>query len=126
MSEESGNDAARVAALEQKLAELEAQGRARLIQTELRHAAERAGMVDLDGLKLIDPAAVKLGPAGEVEGAAALMAELKQRKPWLFGAAASSSSTAAAPGSEPPAAKPAMQMSEAEWRAARAALLRRR
>jgi hypothetical protein len=126
MSEETGDDAARVAALERKLAELEAQGRARLIQAELRHAAVQAGMVDLDGLKLIDTAAVKLGETGEVEGAAALMAEMKRRKPWLFGAAASSSSTAAAPSSEPPAAKPALQMSDADWRAARAALLRRR
>ncbi len=126
MSEERQDDAARVAALERRLAETEAQGRAFLIQAELRHAAERAGMVDPDGLKLIDAAAVKVNDAGEVEGAAALMADLKRRKPWLFGAPSSSSSTAAAPNSDPPAAKSAMQMDDAEWRAARTELLRRR
>ena len=32
--------------------------RARLVQAELRTEAVRAGMVDLDGVRLIDPAAI--------------------------------------------------------------------
>ena len=43
--------------------------RARLLQAELRAEAIRAGMVDLDGVKLIEPAAVTVNEAGElVEG----------------------------------------------------------
>ena len=47
---------ARAAALERRLAELEAQSRERLIRAELKAEAVRAGMVDLDGLKLVDAA----------------------------------------------------------------------
>jgi hypothetical protein len=117
--------AARLAALERKLAQVEAETQARLIRAELKAEAVRAGMVDLDGLKLVDTGAVKLSEAGEVEGAAALMRELKRAKPWLF-APASSSSIAAAPPAQPPKQKSAIEMSFEEWQAARAELLRRR
>lgn len=126
MTDETTDDpTVRIAALEQRLAQVEAEARARVIRAELRAEAMRAGMIDLDGLKLIDTAPLKLGENGEVEGAATLMRDLKRAKPWLFGAA-SSSSTAAAPRTEPPRAKLATEMTEAEWRAARAELLRRR
>ena len=126
MSEHTTDDpAARVAALEQRLAEMETQTRARLLHAELKAEAVRAGMVDLDGLKLIDAATVRLADSGEVEGAAALMHDLRRAKPWLF-APASASSTAAPPRTEPPRARSATEMSEDEWRAARAELLRRR
>ena len=42
--------------------------RARLVQSELRTEALRAGMVDLDGVRLIDPAAVQLTEAGTLDG----------------------------------------------------------
>jgi hypothetical protein len=126
MSEQTTDDAAaQLAALQQQLAQMQAEAEARIIRAELRAEAVRAGMIDLDGLKLIDTAALKLSASGEVDGAAALMRELRRSKPWLF-APASSSSTAAAPRTEPPQPKTAMQMSEEEWRAARAELLRRR
>lgn len=126
MSEETNDDpAVRLAALEQRLAEVEADAQSRIIRAELRAEAVRAGMIDLDGLKLVDTAPLKLTDSGEVEGAAPLMRDLKRAKPWLFGPA-SSSSTAAAPRTEPPRAKLATEMTEEEWRAARAELLRRR
>ena len=126
MTDTPTDDAAqRLAALEQRLAKVEATATARILHAELKHAALRAGMVDLDGLKLIDTTALKLTNTGEVEGAANLMRELRRAKPWLFGAA-SSSSTAAAPTAAAADAKPATAMTEAEWQAARAELLRRR
>ncbi|MDA8253596.1 MAG: hypothetical protein M0Z28_31085 [Rhodospirillales bacterium] len=126
MTEEPTNDAAaRLAALEQRLADVEADAQSRILRAELRAEAVRAGMVDLDGLKLIDTTALTLGANGEVAGAATLMRDLRRAKPWLFGAA-SSSSTAAAPATQPPRAMLATEMSEEEWRAARAELLRRR
>jgi hypothetical protein len=116
---------ARVETLERRIAELEATHRDRLIRADLKAEAVRAGMIDLDGLKLVDPAGIELGEDGQVKGGDALMRNLKRLKPWLFGLA-STSSTAAAPPSQPPEPKTAKTMTEAEWRAARAVLVRRR
>ena len=66
---------------------------ARVIRAELRAVAAKAGMVDLDGLKLADLSTVKLNEAGEVEGADALMEALKTSKPYLFGNGKSGTST---------------------------------
>jgi len=52
--------------------------RARLVQAELRTEALRAGMVDLDGVRLIDPGAIRLTEAGGLEGGAALMTRLRR------------------------------------------------
>lgn len=117
--------AARTAELERKLAEVEETARGRIVHAELKAAAVRAGMVDLDGIKLLDASAIKLNPAGEIEGAAALMRDLRKAKPWLFGTA-STSSTAAAPGPRAPENKPATAMSFDEWQSARRELLKRR
>jgi hypothetical protein len=115
----------RIAALEQKLSAQQAAHRTSLAHAELKLHAVRAGMIDLDGLKLVDPSRIKLSDAGEVEGADRLMADLRRDKPWLF-RHATTSTPGSPPPSTPPAAKSAMQMNETEWRAARAALLKRR
>lgn len=105
--------------------------RERLLQSELRTEAVRAGMVDLDGVKLIDKAVLKLDEKGGLLDGAGLMTAFKAEKPWLFGAGQrssssnSSSSGAIAPRAAMPVIKTAMEMTVEEWRAARAALLRR-
>lgn len=81
-------------------------------------------MIDLDGLKLIDPSKVKLGADGEVEGAPALMAHLKKAKPWLFGSP-SLSSTSMPPPVQASRQRMATEMTDAEYRAARDAILKR-
>lgn len=124
-SHETPDLEARAASLEQRLAEMEASTTARLIRAELKAEAVRSGMVDLDGLKLIDTSGLALNEQGDLDGAAGLMSKLRRSKPWLFGTA-SSSSSAAAPPAQPPAAKLATAMSHSEWQAARAELLRRR
>ncbi len=68
-----------------KIAEADAKAQQRIIRAELKAAALKAGMIDLDGLKLADLSALKLNDAGEVEGADALMESLKKSKPYLFG-----------------------------------------
>jgi hypothetical protein len=115
----------RAAQLERRLAEMEASTTQRLIRAELKAEAVRAGMVDLDGLKLVDMAGLTLTEQGDVAGASGVMTQLRRSKPWLFGSA-SSSSAAAAPPAQPPAPKQATAMSHAEWQAARAELLKRR
>ncbi len=115
----------RVAGLERQLAEMQAAHRAALLQASLRAEAQRAGMVDLDGLKLVDATALQVDERGEVAGAAALMAAMRRAKPWLFAGGHSSSSTAAAPPAQPPKPRRAADLTYDEWQAARAELLRR-
>ena len=115
----------RAEAAERAFTELQASTQTRLIHAELKAEAVRAGIVDLDGLKLLDLSTAKLNDKGEVEGAATMLANLKRDKPWLF-AAHSSSSIAAPPPAAAAQAKKAMDMSDAEYRTARAALIKRR
>ena len=116
---------ARADALEQQLAATQIETEARLVRAELKAEAIRAGMVDLDGLKLIDLTSLKLSKSGEVENAGTIMSKLRQAKPWLFGGS-SSSSPAMAPPVQPPRKKLATEMTDAEYRAARADLVKRR
>lgn len=95
------------------------------LRAELRVEAARAGMIDLDGLKLLPPEAVRIDAAGGAHGIREAIAGLRREKPWLF-AQANSSSTATAPPTQPAAPRLATDMSFAEWRAARAELLKRR
>ncbi len=122
---EPEDHAARAAELQRQLDALQASTTQRLIRAELKAHAVRAGMVDLDGLKLIDTATVTLDEDGELAGGAALMEAFRHAKPWLF-AAANSSTPASPPPSQPPKAKKATEMTVAEWKAARAELLRHR
>jgi hypothetical protein len=129
MSEDSNTPAddwqARAEQAEAALQRLQAEANGRLIQAELKAEAVRAGMVDLDGLKLLDLAAVKLSESGEVADAAGHVQRLKRAKPWLFNAG-SSSAAAHPPRPEPPRQRHANELSHEEWVAARAVLLRRR
>lgn len=95
----------------------------RILRSELKAAAIKAGMVDLDGLKLADLSTVKLNDAGEIEGADALMEAMKLAKPYLFGATGSTSHT----GNPPPPKKPepvnAKDMDPAAYAAHKKAML---
>lgn len=93
----------------------------RLTLANLRTEAVKAGMIDLDGLKLIDTASIHLDHDDNVVGGQRIMAELRHNKPWLFGAASSSSETLA-PASQPVRQKMALEMSDKEYIAARNAL----
>ena len=115
----------RAEALERQVLEMTANHEAALIRAELKAEAVRHGMVDLDGLKLVDPSGLRIGESGEIDGAAALMQKLRRAKPWLFGDR-STSSVAAVPAAQPPQSRKATEMSLDEWRAARTELLQRR
>ena len=93
----------------------------RLMLANLRTEAVRAGMIDLDGLKLIDTSSVHLDQNDNVVEGQRIMAELRRNKPWLF-AAVSSSSETLAPTSQPVRQKMALEMTEKEYIAARTAL----
>ena len=116
---------ARAEALERKLSALQQEAETRLALSELKAEALRAGIVDLDGLRFIDLSKVKLAQDGVVEGGAGLIAALRRAKPWLF-TGTSSSAKAQPPPAQPPRQKLATEMTDDEYRAARAALLKRR
>ena len=82
---------------ETKITAAQAAADQRIIRAELKAEALKAGMVDLDGFKLSDLSKVKLNESGEVEGADALMTELKKAKPYLFGTPGTTSNTQTTP-----------------------------
>ena len=95
----------------------------RILRAELKASALKAGMVDLDGLKLADLSAVKLNDAGEVEGADALMAAMKESKPYLFGSASTTTQTREKPDPKTPETKKATEMTTDEYAAHKKATL---
>jgi type IV secretory pathway VirB10-like protein len=88
----------------------------RIVRAELKAEAIKAGMVDLDGLKLADLSKVTLEEDGTVKGAEELMKALKEAKPWLFGTPGTSG-TGTPPPPRDPASKNAKDMTEAEYQA---------
>jgi hypothetical protein len=107
-----------------ELARLRGDFEARLVIANLRTEGVRAGIVDLDGLKLIDLSTIRLGDDDKVIGVRKIMDDLRRDKPWLF-PGVSSSSTTLPPASQPVRQKTALEMSDEEYIAARAAITRR-
>jgi hypothetical protein len=105
----------------EEIAKLRADFQSRLIAASMRTEAVHAGMIDLDGLRLVDLSEVHLDNNDKVIGGRRIMTELRRNKPWLFGVA-STSSAAIAPASQPVRQKTAMDMTDAEYNAARAAV----
>jgi len=98
------------------IAEVRRAADAQIIQAELKASALAAGMIDVEGLKLLDTSDVELNEEGNIVIPAALFADAKKAKPWLFGQA-STSSTAATPKIEPPKTKSVREMDDKERRA---------
>lgn len=110
-------------ALQQTMADFKKDMNTRLVFSELKAEAVRAGIVDVDGLKLLDLTNAHLDDNNTVSGASEMIETLKLRKPWLF-QTASSSLAMTAPPAQPPSQKLATEMTEAEYRAARTHLLK--
>ena len=99
---------------------------ARIIQAELKAHAIRAGMIDLDCLKLLDASKLQLSDDGIADGENTV-ANMKRDKPWLFAKAAPNHSTSSAspsPKPDPVTTPNAKKMSHEEWQAARARLIK--
>ncbi len=115
----------RVAALERKLIDTTSAYTQRLVQAELKAEAIRTGMVDLDGIRLVDTTTLTVNDKGEVAGAAAVMEQMRTTKPWLF-SPASSSAAASPPPAQMSHARLATEMTREEWQQARTTLLKKR
>lgn len=109
--------------LQRTIADVKQEMMSRLVASEIRTEAIRAGIVDLDGLRLLDLDKMHIGDDSSIQGAAQIIDRLKARKPWLF-QTASSSSAMPAPPAHPPSQKRATEMTEAEYRIARAQVLK--
>ena len=110
---------------ESSLERTKAEARTRIIYAELRAEATKAGMIDLDGLKLLDTDTLNISDDGSIEDVSAVFTKLKRAKPWLFGSGKSSSALTNAPSPELPRQRMATEMSHDEWLSARAALLKK-
>jgi hypothetical protein len=109
----------------EEIARLRTDFQSRLIAANLRTEAVRAGMIDLDGLKLIDLSSVRLDDNDKIVDGRKVMADLRRDKPWLFGTA-STSSPAVPPSSQPVQQRAAMDMTDEEYAVARAAVTKYR
>lgn len=98
----------------------------RILRAELKASAIKAGMIDMDGLKLADMSQVKLNDAGEVEGADALMATLKETKPYLFQTSSTTTQTQETPPKGKPEAKKATEMTPEEYAAHKKSVISRK
>lgn len=107
----------------ESISKAQAAANERVIRAELKAAAIKAGMIDLDGLKLADLSKVSLSDDGEVKGAEELMASLKEGKPYLFKQpAVSSAQPGEAPKPETPTPKKATEMTDEEYKREKAKL----
>lgn len=106
------------------LTEASAEADKRVLMAELKGEAVKAGLVDLDQLKLLDVASIKLAADGKIEGADALFKGLKETKPYLFGVPNTSSNTQAKPPVPNTETKKVAEMDAGEYAAAKAALLK--
>jgi hypothetical protein len=98
---------------EKVVAEARSAADQRVIRAELKAAALKAGIVDLDGLKLLNTSDVKLDEEGEVVIPDGFFDNARKAKPWLFGQA-TTSQTSPAPRQESPKTKSAHEMTDAE------------
>jgi hypothetical protein len=105
------------------------QANQRLVHAELKAHALRAGIIDVEGLKLLDTSKLKLNDDGTIPDAETTLATFKRDKPWLFSRSSPTQSTshpAPAPKAEEPKTRMAKDMSYNEWQAARERLIRGR
>jgi len=103
----------------------------RALHADLRVAATLAGMLDLDGLKLVDETKLELDDDGNLKNGEALMTALKEAKGFLFSKEpppppkpASSGNTETPPTPKTPTTKKATEMSNEEFAAAMAHISR--
>lgn len=111
------------AKLQQSISDIRRQMTSHLVMAELKAEAARAGIIDLDVLRLLDVEAAKVDDHHNVHGVPEMIGKLKEQKPYLFQSKSSSAPTVAPP-AQPMARKRATEMTDDEYQAARSALLR--
>ena len=114
---------------DETIATVRSEANGRVIRAELKAHAIKAGIIDLDGLRLADTSKLSLGEDGEVVGAEALINVLRQEKPYLFSdsragiATGTTGQTQRPPSPASPSAVDARTLSREAWQAERDRLL---
>ena len=131
LSKAGTDHAAALVAAQASVAEARAAANTATMQAALKVAAKDAGMIDLDGLKLLDISAVKVDDAGVVTIPDTFFADAKKAKSYLFTATGADTGNTTGTGKTPPVkegGKPvsAMDMSDDDYKAARAAIVKAR
>lgn len=92
----------------------------RIIKAEIKALAVKEGIVDVDGLKLVDLSQLKLGEDGELDTEAAIkvVEKLKKDKPYLF-TTPTTTHTGAKPAPKGGTPKSALEMTADEFKAAK-------
>ena len=128
-SERDANVAAATRDRDDTIAMVRSEATGRVIRAELKAHALKAGIIDLDGLRLADTSKLTLSEDGDVVGAESLIDTLRQEKPYLFSDARAGVSTGTTGQTQrpPPPASPlamdARTLSKEAWQAERARLL---
>ncbi len=92
-SERDANVAAAARDRDETIALIRSEASGRVIRSELKAHALKAGIIDLDGLRLADASKLSLNDDGDVVGADALIETLRRDKPYLFSDARAGVST---------------------------------
>lgn len=128
-SEREAGVAAAARERDEAVAMIRSQANDRVIRSELRAHAMKAGIIDLDGLRLADLTKLSLSEDGDVVGAEALIDSLRQDKPYLFSesrsgiATGTTAQTQRPPAPAVPMALDARTLSREAWQAERDKLL---
>ena len=114
------------------IASMRAESDARLIRAELKVAAIKSGIIDVDALRLIDTEGLTIGTDGSIEGADHAIAALRTSKPYLFAdgrpniqATFTTSQPRRPPAPIQPDPVDARTLSREQWQAERAKVLSR-
>ncbi len=128
-SERDANVAAATRDRDDTIAMVRNEATGRVIRAELKAHALKAGIIDLDGLRLADTSKLTLSDDGDVVGAESLIDTLRQEKPYLFSDARAGVSTGTTgqtqrpPSPASPSTVDARTLSKEAWQAERARLL---
>ena len=128
-SERDANVAAATRDRDDTIAMVRSEATGRVIRAELKAHALKAGIIDLDGLRLADTSKLTLSDEGDVVGAESLIDMLRQEKPYLFSDARAGVSTGTTgqtqrpPSPATPSAVDARTLTREAWQAERARLL---
>lgn len=100
--------------------EADAKAQQRIIRSELKAEALKAGLIDADGLQFVDFTKLKLNEKDELVGGEEAIKLLKAAKPYLFKAATGTSNRNERPAPSGDAPKTVRGLSDAEYKAERA------
>ncbi len=128
-SERDTNVAAAARDRDEAIAMVRSEATGRVIRSELKAHALKAGIIDLDGLRLADTSKLALNEDGEVVGAEALIQTLREDKPYLFSdgrtgvATGTTGQTQRPPSPAAPSTLNVRSLSRDAWQAERSRLL---